>query len=389
MRIHSLEFEDKTAGRVIKKINFDKLNLLVGISGAGKTQILKTLSKLANIAANDEVLDFEGHFIIKFSIDNMDKIAEDWAPKEIVWELTSVEIKSENELSHNSFLSSHSFGKRYFFIEKEIIQFDRENIIDRDKEHLLIKGEKQSSNFLVGEKSAIAILSLGELNMIKTNFLKIVSYYRQRQELSPVLFNGDLKRQIMTKDYKSFPPAFFKIVISFIPTLAQIYVVKKLNSELFQDLIFDLQNIFPSVEDIDVMETENGILNLAVKENGKLLNKDSVSSGLLKTIYIVTVVRFSIGNTVVLLDEIENGLGINCLDEITQYIIQSADITNSQFILTSHHPYIINQISESNWKIISQKNGVISSASAQDIGIDTVNNRQEKFFQLMNYWNRQ
>ena len=137
------------------------------------------------------------------------------------------------------------------------------------------------------------------------------------------------------------------------------------------------------------METENGILNLAVKENGKLLNKDSVSSGLLKTIYIVTVVRFSIGNTVVLLDEIENGLGINCLDEITQYIIQSADITNSQFILTSHHPYIINQISESNWKIISQKNGVISSASAQDIGIDTVNNRQEKFFQLMNYWNRQ
>lgn len=387
MKIHSLEFENKTTGQVIKKINFDKLNLLVGVSGAGKTQILRTLSKLADIAVKDEIIDFEGHFVIKFSIDNMDKIVEDWSPKEIIWELTSVEIKSKNELSHN-FLLNHSFGKRYFSVEKETIQFDGKDIVVRDEDHLTIRG-KQSSNFLVGEKSAIAILSLGELNMIKTNFLKMVSYYRQRQELNPVFFEKDLKRQIMTKDYKKFPPTFFKIVISDIPTLAQIYVVKKLNPNLFQDLIFDLQNIFPSVEDIDVIETENGILNLAVKENGKLLNKDSVSSGLLKTIYIVTVVRFSIGNTVVLLDEIENGLGINCLDEITQYIIQNADITNSQFILTSHHPYIINQISESNWKIISQKDGVISSASAQDIGIDTVNNRQEKFFQLMNYWNRQ
>ncbi|MBR1728361.1 MAG: ATP-binding protein [Selenomonadaceae bacterium] len=45
------------------------------------------------------------------------------------------------------------------------------------------------------------------------------------------------------------------------------------------------------------------------------------------------------GGTVILLDELKNGLGVNCLDEITDYICEKSYDSNTQFILTSHHPY--------------------------------------------------
>ena len=109
---------------------------------------------------------------------------------------------------------------------------------------------------------------------------------------------------------------------------------------------------------------------------------------MLKTIYILCVVEFSTNESVILLDELENSLGVNCLDEITDYICENSYTSNTQFILTSHHPYIINQIPENHWRIISQHNGIITSKRALDVGIDTSKNRQDKFFQYINFMKR-
>ena len=43
--------------------------------------------------------------------------------------------------------------------------------------------------------------------------------------------------------------------------------------------------------------------------------------------------------SVILIDEFENSLGVNCLDEITEDVVKES--RRLQFILTSHHPYII------------------------------------------------
>ena len=52
MRIYWMEFENFTTGQKIEKIIFDRLNLLIGESRAGKTQVLKILSLYANIIIN-------------------------------------------------------------------------------------------------------------------------------------------------------------------------------------------------------------------------------------------------------------------------------------------------------------------------------------------------
>jgi len=63
--------------------------------------------------------------------------------------------------------------------------------------------------------------------------------------------------------------------------------------------------------------------------------------------------------TVFLIDEFENSLGINCIDELTADILQSK--RQLQFILTSHHPYIINSINFSNWKLVTRNASVVKT----------------------------
>lgn len=166
----------------------------------------------------------------------------------------------------------------------------------------------------------------------------------------------------------------------------QIDLVRTYDKALFNEFLFDLQNIVPSIEDIK-MELVAGseFYNLHMLENGKWISKNSIAGGILKTVYLLAVINFNLPNNVILLDELENSLGVNCLDEITDYILTATHSHKSQFIMTSHHPYIISHIKEPNWLIISQNNGVISAKKAYNVGITSVNNLQDLFFQLINY----
>ena len=85
---------------------------------------------------------------------------------------------------------------------------------------------------------------------------------------------------------------------------------------------------------------------------------------------------------VILIDEFENSLGINCMpsasDLITEY---SAKL---QFIVTSHHPYIINEISWKNWKIVKRKGGRVRVINSTDIPELETASTLEKYVRLIN-----
>ena len=49
--------------------------------------------------------------------------------------------------------------------------------------------------------------------------------------------------------------------------------------------------------------------------------------------------------SLVLIDEFENGLGVNCIDVLAELLL--GERRDLQFVITSHHPKIINQISNS------------------------------------------
>lgn len=79
-----------------------------------------------------------------------------------------------------------------------------------------------------------------------------------------------------------------------------------------------------------------------------------------------------------MIDEFENSLGINCIDILTDDLIH--ENKTLQFIATSHHPYIINNIPYEYWKIVTRQGGHIRTCNASDYHLGK--SKQDAFIQL-------
>jgi predicted ATPase len=121
---------------------------------------------------------------------------------------------------------------------------------------------------------------------------------------------------------------------------------------------------------------------LEIKEKGvsKWINQSSLSSGMYKTFMHISELFVLPRGTVVLIDEFENSLGVNCIDVLTEDLLQES--RNIQFIVTSHHPYIINNISPKYWKIVTRKGGTVTTKDAKNLGFDK--SKHKAFLQLLN-----
>ena len=84
----------------------------------------------------------------------------------------------------------------------------------------------------------------------------------------------------------------------------------------------------------------------------------------------------------VLIDEFENGLGVNCIDLLSDMLLHERE--DLQFILTSHHPKIINGIEKNRWKIIDRECDIIKNSDSTNYGIG--NSQHDAYFNLINRW---
>ncbi|MGD1715765.1 AAA family ATPase [Dapis sp. BLCC M172] len=82
-----------------------------------------------------------------------------------------------------------------------------------------------------------------------------------------------------------------------------------------------------------------------------------ISSGMFKTLMYISELYLSPEGSVILIDEFEKSLGVNCLDSVTDLILENPRL---EFIITSHHPYIINNIGNKYWKIVTHQGNIIT-----------------------------
>ena len=169
----------------------------------------------------------------------------------------------------------------------------------------------------------------------------------------------------------------------------KLYYASKYDPSAFEEFEFIYSNIFPNVKKVKISlldsirggvpnKNKNGIHIEIELICGTKVSQASMSSGMFKTMTILAELLFSSGNEVLVIDEIENSLGVNCLPEILSYIQDN----DSQIILSTHHPKIINKIPAKFWRIVTRKGGCISTQYAEAISEST--SKHDKFLQLIN-----
>jgi predicted ATPase len=178
-------------------------------------------------------------------------------------------------------------------------------------------------------------------------------------------------------------------------TAERLLIAYKKQSETFtvyNEIVEEVQSIFPEIEEWLIEEqtnknTEGGHIEYKIKLKGqsRFIPHWNIASGMLRTFNIIADLYLSNPETVFLLDEFENSLGHNCLPNLEDLIIEHS--IESQFIITSHHPDIINKIPKENWIIIERTNGSIHNRPATTLPFS--DSSHEPYLILTNHFDRQ
>lgn len=357
MKIKSLTFVNHKTGWNIKDAQFANTTLLVGASGVGKTQILRALLALRDISKGTSLNAVE--WDVWFSQNGKEYR---WGGK------FGLDEKQEGE--------SWSTTKQYPVV-KEYLLIDDTELISRDKDEIKYKGEKIVK--LDPNRSAISLLKEEE------DVANAVVAFRQIYQL-------DTDDRLTCISTVPCDRSFCNMTLDDIEkqrsgnTMVSLFLLKENNLPEYSAISEIFKGIFPLVEKIDftltLMNEKRAMPVLRIKEKGcdAWISSGAVSSGMYRALSQIVTLTLAKDGDVILIDEFENGLGVNCIDLLAD-LVRNPD-ADVQMIITSHHPYIINTMPTSQWKVVTRNGSDVSIHNASELNIGT-HSHHDAFMQLL------
>ena len=182
-------------------------------------------------------------------------------------------------------------------------------------------------------------------------------------------------------------------------SLVKAYILQEDYPKEFEYIKTDYLDIFDTIKDIKLgrlseldpctlqeapsTRTEDWLV-VGLKEEGVKgwVTSPRISSGMNRIFSHLIDLALAPPGTVIIIDEVENSLGVNCLPEIIDRFLRRPQ--GLQFILTSHHPYIIQNIPSDQWQIVTRKGSTVRVVAAKTIPAIKTNSAHGKFIQLIN-----
>lgn len=366
MKLKWIEFENLRTGLKIERISFNgDLTLLVGLSGVGKTQILNAIEYSMKLAVNKNLRLEPYEASICFQI----------GEEEYIWSYRIQQDYAEDIIESKEI--------KYFFAYEKLQDVEGNILMQRTPDTIEVSGYDKVPT---PKKDESLLVQYSEDSFVKP----IIS---EMSKLYPIEIDMDVKGAIAQDSFNMFKakikdsfkgkekPPFEKF--SYLPVPLKIYITKEYYPEMFAQIFSATKELFAEINDIDIVEdSARELYMVAIDVYGKKLMQHEISNGMLKTIYYVVELITMSSNSLVLIDEFENGLGVNCIDILAELLL--SERRDLQFIITSHHPKIINQISNKKWKIIERDIATVKNLTANEYGI--MHSQHDVYFNLLNRW---
>ncbi len=370
MRIENLTYRDNALKWELEKADFESLTLLVGASGVGKTQILKSILNLKSVASGKSISGIYWEITFETLNGNVYKWKGEY------------ENKGDIDFSDDD---DEELKRHKPSIQFETLLLNGKIIVDRNNNDIIFNGNKTVK--LPNQQSVIYLLK--EEDLIQPAFegfgkILFSDQTDSTREAYRIKFSDTQKLLKSVKTITQIQEAKEDIRI-------KLFLAYKNAPEIFEIIKERYIDIFPQVEDIKVepldMEEEDVPMFfkeypfIQIKEKGieKWIKQHNISSGMFRSLIHISEIYLCSEGSVFLIDEFENSLGINCINELTSDILSSKRKT--QFIITSHHPYIINNVDYTNWKLVTRTKGVVKTHKPEKFNIGK--SKHDAFMQLI------
>ena len=399
MKIREISFKNNAHPWELVNTKFSDLTLLVGVSGVGKTQILNNIMKLVNISTGHVCngVEWDLHFIG----DNEENYR--WTG----------EFESIKGLRKQSFSEKDINGQQAARIPRlltEKLYLENELVFERKESQ--VKYENKETPKISPYKSVLNLFTTEDkISPVKKAFEKIVFldyqaekkritirplkeleiFYKVALEAKKVKDKqlDDLKKSPVVKESESFSqkidhmlPAFFEEMVQIRSMILPKLFIAYYEKEVFKEIVEDFKDIFPQVEEVRFELLEDiDAYELQIKERGTgWISMNEISSGMLKTLLHLAEIKLMADGYVILIDEFENSLGVNCIDTVAEDLLKPG--RDLQYIITSHHPYIINNIEMKYWKVVMRDGTKVSTKNADELKLGK--SKHQAFKQLLN-----
>lgn len=332
VKLKSLQFSEIKEKEVELKVNdlsIDDFNLFISDNAQGKTRFFQALNGMANIfkgkpTTASSQISAAFHFEFECS-GNLEKV---------LYKIGIYPIGDEN-----TFNETIVRGERIIFSSSEKILFN-------ETEQSLVK------NFFIPKNlpvlAAIVEHDFVTINLIRAFFQRVVwisSNKSRKVTVSPKAFipsnTGEDLSSVLTNWKKTYPGIFNEVIHDF-----------KQCFPFIKELFFSRQNIQGAVK-ADLLTFEEEIIE-------KSIIQTQWSDGMYRLLFLLMAPKIPFGPhdnieppSIVLVDEIENGLDFNRLKYIIRYFQDYSD--DSQVLISSHSPLVCDFVHPGNWRVVKRK----------------------------------
>lgn len=366
VKLKWIEFENLRTGLKIERVVFnDDITLLVGLSGVGKTQILNAIEYSLKLAVNKNLRLEPYNTTLCFQI----------GEEVYVW---SYRIQQDH--TEDIFESKEI---KYFFAYEKLQNIKGDILMQRTSDTIQVTGYDKVPT---PKKDESLLVQYSEDAFVKPIISEMLKLYPIEIEMdvrgaiaqeSFNMFKAKIKESFKENEKQPFEK------FSHLPVPLKIYITKKYYPQMYAQIFSAVKELFMEINSIDIVEDpDREIYMVAIDVYGKGLLQHEISNGMLKTIYYIVELITMSKNSLVLIDEFENGLGVNCIDVLAELLL--GERRDLQFVITSHHPKIINQISNKKWKIIERDIATVKNFTAEEYGI--MHSQHDAYFNLINRW---
>jgi len=348
------------------EVLFGRINLLVGDSGTGKSRLLNTIVNFSRQIISQQIIhtgDWDADFDINGRVYNYRLVVknstEDINVKDIV--LEKLTIKESGQVLVNRTPDS-------FFWKDQVMPKMTKTI----STIMMLKDEEEIRDIYAGFRRIVARRFFGD--ELERNFLL--------GALAP-----ETKKRLIEKKDAQF------LLNEEIDFHNKMNLLQVIDPEMEKKIVNLYKSAFPFIVDISVqpfsqlfklppMSIESPVFCIKEKDVPNWIPVNDISSGMQKIFLLILDLFLMKDSGILLIDEYENSLGINAINFLPDLIYTISE--KCQFIITSHHPYIINNIDIENWHVFHRSGLHVSIKSGKELKEKYKASKQEQFVQLIN-----